>query len=76
MEDEKEAACRKETYRKLEQFVLLEEASIFKGRIQLCKLGNRIDLLLKNTYIGSIQALDLQKGLSILHAEKLASLTK
>lgn len=76
IENEKEAACRKETFRKLEQFILLPEGSIFKGRVQLLKHGNRIEILMKNTHIGSIQALDLQNGLSILHTEKMVSLTK
>ena len=76
IENEKEAACRKEKLRKLEQFILLSEGGIFKGRIQLLKQGNRIDILMKNIHIGSIQALDLQNGLSILHAEKMAGLTK
>jgi len=76
MENEKELVCRKESIRKLEQCILLTETSIFKGRLQLFKQGNRIDILMKNTHIGSIQALDLQNGLSILHAEKMAGLTK
>ena len=76
IENEKEAACRKEKLRKLEQFILLPEGSIFKVRIQLLKQGNRIDILMKNIHIGSIQALDLQNGLSILHAEKMAGLIK
>jgi len=49
-----EVACRKETKRNLSEFLAQNDASIFKGRLQLVKLNNTIVIKIKGINIGII----------------------
>ncbi|QIL42003.1 hypothetical protein G7074_23680 [Pedobacter sp. HDW13] len=49
-----EWVCKKETLRKLFEFVNIDEAHIFKGRLQLIKINNHITLQVKSENISTI----------------------
>ncbi|WP_175633221.1 hypothetical protein [Pedobacter ghigonis] len=49
-----EWVCKKERLRKLLEFVNIDEAHIFKGRLQLIKMNDHITLQVKNENISTI----------------------
>lgn len=49
-----EIACRKETIRKLNSFLEGDNEKIFKGRLQLSKLDQDIEVIINNIPIGKI----------------------
>ena len=54
--DNKEWVCRKETFKNLNYFLSQEDVSIFKGRLQLHKRKNKINVEVKGEIIGVINA--------------------
>ncbi len=52
--DDEEWVCHKEKLKNLFSFLEMDIAHLFKGRLQLFKLGDRIDIQVKNIIIGSI----------------------
>jgi hypothetical protein len=59
----KELACRKETIKKLELFLATDETHLFKGRLQLNKKKDLINIVLKNQSVGVISSTELSKAL-------------
>ncbi|TKC02538.1 hypothetical protein [Pedobacter cryotolerans] len=51
-----ELVCRKEKHKNLQHFLAEEQAHIFKGRLQLKKIGGIIEVLVKNKSIGVISS--------------------
>ena len=51
-----ELVCRKEIFKKMEQFIKTEDERIFKGRLQLFKIADKISVQVKGENIGSIDA--------------------
>ena len=49
-------ACRKESFKKMELFMETEDKHIFKGRLQLFKIADKISVQVKGENIGSIDA--------------------
>lgn len=61
-----ELVCRKETIKKLQAFLKLEENHIFKGRLQLDKHGDIIELQLKNKPTALVSVKDFEQILNNL----------
>ncbi|GGI25990.1 hypothetical protein [Pedobacter mendelii] len=61
-----EWACRKEKLKNLISFLEADEMHIFKGRLQLFKSGNKIDIQVKNKKISSISTETFQQALDKL----------
>jgi hypothetical protein len=60
----KELACRKEYVKELQHFLTVDNANIFKGRLQLTKKKkNQINIILKNEIIGVISSSQLKEAL-------------
>ncbi|MFD0941192.1 hypothetical protein [Pedobacter boryungensis] len=55
-----ELACRKETIKNLERFLIEYEAKIFKGRLQLHKYNEIIEVVLKSKPIAVISSSDFK----------------
>ena len=55
-EGDLELVCRKETLKNLQHFLSASEAHIFKGRLQLSKKENIIEVLVKQKPIGIISS--------------------
>ena len=51
-----EEVCRKEYLRNINRFLLTENNRLFKGRLQLNKIADRIDVVVKGKTAGSIYA--------------------
>lgn len=62
--------CRKESFSKLKQFMQHNHAHIFKGRLQLTKHLNQINVTVKGENIGMIDAGWLEKSMLQLSAQK------
>ncbi|MBB2145038.1 hypothetical protein GM921_06060 [Pedobacter sp. LMG 31464] len=65
-EDDAELACRKETIKNLKHFLTEDETKIFKGRLQLNKQGDIIEVLLKNKPIAVVSSIDFEQILNKL----------
>lgn len=63
---DEELACRKETIKNLTSFLKLEETHIFKGRLQLNKHGDIIELNIKNKPTALISSKDFEQILNNL----------
>ena len=50
-----ENVCRRETIGHLEHFILSDEERIFKGRLQLCKNGDSLNIEVKGDTIGTVK---------------------
>ncbi len=77
MQDKKELACRIETFKNLAAFLQTKEARIFKGRLQLQKVNDEVNIELKNETIKTIPVLELRQMINackLKHAEKELSL--
>lgn len=61
--NDEEWVCRKEKLIKLFSFLEMDKAKLFKGRLQLFKLGDRIDIQVKNNIIGTISKESFEKAL-------------
>lgn len=53
-ENKREFVCRIEARNEIEQFLQLKEGRIFKGRLQLHKMNNSINVEVKDKHIGCI----------------------
>ncbi len=58
IKDGDEYFCRKETLGNLKKFLLADESHIFKGRLQLIKKQNTINIQAKGDLIGAISTKD------------------
>ena len=63
---DQELACRKETIKNLLSFLKLGETNIFKGRLQLNKHGEVIELNVKNKPIALVSSKDFEQILNNL----------
>lgn len=63
---DEELVCRKETIKNLEAFLKQDETHIFKGRLQLNKHGDVIELNIKKKPTALISAQDFEKILNKL----------
>lgn len=61
-----ELVCRKESLKKLKAFLQPEQNHIFKGRLQLDKQGEVIELLVKNKPAAFIATKDFEQILNQL----------
>jgi len=50
----KELVCRKEKLKKLFSFTEIDKAHLFMGRLQLFKTNDKIDIQVKEEFIGTI----------------------
>ncbi|OCX51470.1 hypothetical protein BEL04_15700 [Mucilaginibacter sp. PPCGB 2223] len=60
----KELVCRKENLKQLNEFLNVDEARAFKGRLQLLKHGDDIAVEVKGEPVGNISKADLLAQLS------------
>lgn len=51
-----EDVCRKESFRNLERFILSDSGHAFKGRLQLQKTCEGVEVLVKGETLGSMAA--------------------
>jgi hypothetical protein len=56
-----EWVCRKENISRIKEFLLQHEARLFKGRLQLSKVGEKIYVEVKGEVVGIIQHDDFAK---------------
>ncbi|RZK54962.1 MAG: hypothetical protein EOO87_09055 [Pedobacter sp.] len=63
-EADEELVCRKETLKNLQCFLAEEQAHLFKGRLQLFKSGDEIDVKVKNEIVGKISVQNFQHALN------------
>lgn len=61
-----EWVCKKETFKKLLEFVNIDQAHVFKGRLQLIKIDDRITIQIKNEHISNISATTFKEALNSL----------
>ena len=64
-----ELACRKETFSNLHKFIAAEDAHAFKGRLQLFKHRDIINVEVKGEKLGAIAVHTFDKCLAKLKAE-------
>jgi hypothetical protein len=62
--NKEEWVCRKETIKNIEAFLQKEEASIFKGRLQLSKVKSKIFVEVKKEVVGSMQQSEFESALN------------
>lgn len=55
-----ELACRKETVKNLRQFLIADETKVFKGRLQLHKYNEVIEVILNNKPVAAISTKDFK----------------
>lgn len=60
-QNKEEWVCRKETIKNLQEFLQLKEGKIFKGRLQLYKIRNKIHVEVNGEVIGIISATAFQQ---------------
>lgn len=65
-EADEELVCRKETLKNLQHFLAQEQAHIFKGRLQLHKINDAIEIIVKDKPIAIISSASLEKILNNL----------
>ncbi|MFA6278223.1 MAG: hypothetical protein WC622_15850 [Pedobacter sp.] len=65
-ESDVELACRKETIKNLKHFLTEDEMKIFKGRLQLHKQGDIVEVLLKNKPIAVVSSIEFEQILNKL----------
>lgn len=66
LEDGIESVCRKETLKNLKRFLTSKETKIFKGRLQLHKINDAIEIIVKDKPIAIISSASLEKILNNL----------
>ncbi|TKC10321.1 hypothetical protein FA048_09005 [Pedobacter polaris] len=65
-EADMELVCRKETYKNLQNFLKADEINIFKGRLQLHKRNEIIEVVIKNKPSAIISTNDFKNVLDNL----------
>ncbi len=60
-QNKEEWVCRKERIKNLKEFLQLKKARIFKGRLQLYTIRNKIDIEVKREVVGIISATAFQQ---------------
>lgn len=64
--NKEEFVCRIETIKNIEQFIQAKEARIVKGRLQLYKISNKVNVEVKGNRIGSITVQQLKQMITSL----------
>ena len=64
---DEELVCRKETIKNLKNFLIADETKIFRGRLQLCKPDNVIEIIMKDKPIAIISFSSFERVLNKLH---------
>lgn len=67
LQADEELVCRKETIKKLQQFLSVKQAHIFKGRLQLSKNEDVIEVLVKQNSAGIISSNTFKKVLETMN---------
>lgn len=67
LQADEELVCRKETIKNLQQFLSTERAHLFKGRLQLNKNYNVIEVLVKQNSAGVISSNTFKKVLETMY---------
>ena len=67
---EGELACRKESIGQLKKFLATTEGTIFKGRLQLSKHGDVIEVIVKNRSIAVVATSVFEQALENLLSGK------
>ena len=62
--DNEEWVCRKEKLKSLFSFVDVDKEHLFKGRLQLFKSDEKIDIQVKNKVIGTVSSQTFKEALS------------
>lgn len=60
VKDDKELACRKEYVKNLQRFLMGDEEKLFKGRLQLFKFKDEVEIILNKMPIGKISLSNLK----------------
>ncbi|RZK58094.1 MAG: hypothetical protein EOO87_01175 [Pedobacter sp.] len=66
LEEGIESVCRKETLKNLKRFLTSKETKIFKGRLQLHKVNDAVEIIVKDKPIAIISTASLEKILNNL----------
>ena len=66
-EADEELVCRKVTIKNLKIFLIADEPKIFRGRLQLCKRNNVIEVIMKDKPIAIISLSSFEQVLNKLH---------
>ena len=66
LEADQELVCRKETLKNLLNFLSTEEMNLFKGRLQLHKVNEIIEVVIKNQPCAIVSTIDFKKVLDTL----------
>lgn len=64
--NDEEWVCRKEKLKKLFEFAEVDNEHLFKGRLQLFKLEDKVDIKFKNESIGTVLKVDFIQTLNRL----------
>lgn len=64
--DNEEWVCRKEKLKNLFSFLEFQQRRLFKGRLQLIKFDDKIEIQVKNKCVSSFSALLLEQTLNKL----------
>ena len=59
-----ELACRKESLKRINNFLSIENEHLFKGRLQLIKHKNQIDVKIKGLIVGSMEVQQFKEALN------------
>lgn len=65
VKDDKELACRKEYVKNLQRFLIGDEEKLFKGRLQLFKFKDEVEIILNKITIGKISLSNLKAYLEM-----------
>lgn len=65
-EADQELVCRKETLKNLLNFLSTEEMNLFKGRLQLHKVNEIIEVVIENQPCAIVSTIDFKKVLDTL----------
>jgi hypothetical protein len=68
LDQDDERACRRESGKKLQEFLSADESQTFKGRLRLLKQGEEVSVFLKDECIGIVSRADFSRSLDLLKA--------
>lgn len=66
LDQDDEQACRRESGKKLLDFLSMDESQAFKGRLRLLKQGEEVSVFLKDECIGIVSRTDFSRSLELL----------
>jgi hypothetical protein len=67
LQADEELVCRKETIKNLQQFLAEEQAHVFKGRLQLSKNDDVVEVLVKQKSVGTISSITFKNVVDTIH---------